>query len=61
MSVDALMSKYDSNTCPGLDEGFSDVCSHRLIEALRNCSGYALEIKVRMLFAVKVYIDGAGH
>ncbi|VVP85843.1 hypothetical protein PS925_00917 [Pseudomonas fluorescens] len=55
------MSEYDSNTCPGLDEGFSEVCSHRLSEALRNSAGYALEIKVRMLFAVQIYFDGARH
>ncbi|MBK3483435.1 hypothetical protein AB4P95_07205 [Pseudomonas sp. A1437] len=61
MSVIALMSEYHSNTCPGLNEGFSEVCSNRFSEALGNGSGYALELKVRMLFAVKIYIDGTGH
>ncbi len=55
------MSEYDSNTCPRLYERFSEVCSNRFSEALGNGSGYALKIKVRMLFAVKIYIDGAGH
>jgi hypothetical protein len=61
VGIFAFVTKHDTYTRPSLDERPSEVCSNRLVEALSHGPSYALKIEIRMLFAVKIYVNGAGH